>query len=421
MYDYSYCPNRTILCIDLRSFYASVSCIIRGLDPLKTKLAVVGDVNRPGSVVLAATPPLKKRGIKQGSRSYDVPSYPDVYKVNPSMKTYVQFSNKITRVALQYVAPQDFHQYSIDELFIDATNSIHLFAKSPRELAERIKHDIFRYTRIDCTIGIGPNPLMSKIALDIESKKNEDGIAHWTYNDIPNKLWTIQPLSKFWGISYKTEAKLNRKGIRSIGDLSRYPLESLKKEYGVVGEDLHLHSHGIDFSRISHKYTPQTTSIGKSQILMRDYTIEEIPTVILEQSEDVTFRLRNLKKLARTVQFSIGYSRDYPGGFNKSYTFDQPTNLTSEIYSTCIKHLIQRYTGEPIRTVSLSLTNLVNEGEEQLSLFTDELKRRKEILLSKTMDDIRNRFGKNSILRAASYTPSGTARYRNSLIGGHKA
>ncbi|PDY49392.1 DNA polymerase thumb domain-containing protein, partial [Bacillus cereus] len=132
----------------------------------------------------------------------------------------------------------------------------------------------------------------------------------------------IRPLSKFWGISGKTEAKLNLKGIHSIGDLAQYPIKYLKQSFGVIGEELHLHSNGIDISRISEKYVPATTSIGKSQILMRDYTIEEFPIILLEHIEEVCYRMRRQNKLAQTIHFSIGYSKNYAGGFRKTHTMN---------------------------------------------------------------------------------------------------
>ncbi|WP_306008437.1 Y-family DNA polymerase [Bacillus sp. MMSF_3353] len=421
MYDYSILPNRIILCVDLRSFYASVSCIKMGLDPLQTKLAVVGDVNRNGSIVLAATPPLKAMGVKKMARLYEIPRQKDILIVNPIMGTYIKCSNYITKLALQYVPIEDFHQYSIDEFFMDITESIHLFARNPIEFALQFKREIYEHTRIECTIGIAPNLLMSKVALDIEAKKKKDGIAYWKYEDVPTKLWIIRPLSKFWGISYKTETKLNQKGIHSIGDLANYPLKYLKQSFGVIGEDLHLHSHGIDFSRISEKYVPVTTSVGKNQILMRDYTIEEFPIILLEHTEEVCYRLRQQNKLAQTVHFSIGYSKNFSGGFSKTHTLSRPTNLTMDIYQVCLYFLHQQYTGEPIRNISISLTKLIGEGEEQISLFDNIIQREKEIKLTKVMDEIRTKFGKNSILRGISYTNNATARYRNTLLGGHKA
>ncbi|MGN4669632.1 Y-family DNA polymerase [Bacillus cereus group sp. MYBK234-1] len=420
MYDYSILPNRIILCVDLRSFYASVSCIKMGLDPMYTKLAVVGDVNRNGSIVLAATPPLKALGVKKMARLYEIPRRKDILVVNPIMGTYIKCSNYIRKLTLQYVPIEDFHQYSIDEFFMDITDSIHLFANDPYEFALKFKREIYAKTRIECTIGIGPNPLMSKVALDIEAKKNQNGIAYWKYEDVPTKLWGIRPLNTFWGISYKTEEKLNRKGIHSIGDLANYPLKYLKQSFGKIGEELHLHSYGIDFSRISEKYVPATTSVGKSQILMRDYTIEEFPIILLEHIEEVCYRLRGQNKLAQTVQFSVGYSKTYNGGIRKTHTLSRPTNLTMDIYKICTYFLHQQYTGEPIRSISISLTNLIQEGEEQISLFDNLTQREQEVKLTKVMDEIRTRFGKNSILRGISYTHSATARYRNTLIGGHK-
>ncbi|MBG9467670.1 DNA repair protein [Bacillus thuringiensis] len=421
MYDYSILPNRIILCVDLRSFYASVSCIKMGLDPMYTKLAVVGDVNRNGSIVLAATSPLKALGVKRMARLYEIPRRKDILVVNPIMGTYINCSNYITKLALQYVPIEDFHQYSIDEFFMDITDSIHLFANDPYEFALKFKNEIYAKTRIECTIGIGPNPLMSKVALDIEAKKNQNGIAYWKYEDVPTKLWSIRPLNKFWGISYKTEEKLNRKGIHSIGDLANYPLKYLKQSFGKIGEELHLHSYGIDFSRISEKYVPATTSVGRSQILMRDYTIGEFSIVLLEHIEEVCYRLRRQNKLAQTVHFSVGYSKTYNGGIRKTHTLSRPTNLTMDIYKICTYFLHQQYTGETIRSINISLTNLLQEGEEQISLFDNITQREQEVKLTKVMDEIRTKFGKNSILRGISYTHSATARYRNTLIGGHKS
>lgn len=260
---------------------------------------------------------------------------------------------------------------------------------------------------------------MAKIAMDTCAKKNEDGIAHWTYEDIPDKLWSIRPLNKFWGISTKNEAKLNRKGIHSIGDLAHYPLKYLKQSFVVIGEELHLHSHGIDFSRISEKYKPESTSIGKSQILLRDYAIDEIPIILLEHIEEVCYRLRRQKKLVQTIHFSVGYSKNYGGGIRKSCKLQRPTCITMDIYHVCVQFLHKLYTGEPIRSISVSLTNLIRDGEEQISLFDNIERREKDMKLAHVMDEIRTKFGKNSILRGVSYSTISTARHRNNLIGGH--
>ena len=218
MYDYHLCEDRDILCIDQKSFFASVSCIMKGLDPLTTKLAVIADTKRQGSIVLAATEPLKKLGVKTGSRLFEIPHRNDIYIINPSMKRYLEYSVAITKIALRYVAPEDFHQYSIDEFFIDITDSYKQFSSTPRAFAQRLMREIKEETQIQCAIGIGSNMLLSKVSLDMESKTNEDFIAEWRYQDVPTKLWPINPLSKFWGINHRTGKKLNAKGIFTIGD-----------------------------------------------------------------------------------------------------------------------------------------------------------------------------------------------------------
>lgn len=394
MYDYSLLPDRKICFVDLKSFYASVSCVKRGLDPRYTKLAVVGDVNRSGSIVLAATPPLKALGVKKMDRSWELPKRSDIIVVNPNMETYIKCSNYITSLALQYVAPEDFFQYSIDEFALELDSSLHLFASTPYEFAVNFQKEIYRKTRLESTIGLGQNILMSKLALDLDSKKSQSGIAEWSYEDIPTKLWPIRPLSKLWGISHKTEDKLNRKGIYTIGDLANYPLHYLKKSFSIMGEEYHLHSNGIDFSRISEKYVPATTSVGKSQILLRNYNIDEFLIILLEHIEEICYRLRRQNKLAQTIQFSVGYSAEYGGGIRKRHTMNRATNLTMDIYNICKYYLHALYTGEPIRSVSISLSNLLNEGEEQISLFDNIVQREKEVKLTKAMDEIRDRFGK---------------------------
>lgn len=420
MYDYSLCANRHILCIDQKSFFASVSCIQKGLDPLTTKLAVVADTKRQGSVVLAATPPLKAMGIKTGSRLFEIPHRSDIYIINPSMRKYLEVAGQISDVALQYIAPEDYHQYSIDEFFMDVTDSYHLFSPTVYDFAKKIKDEIYEKTHVHCAVGIGPNVLISKVALDIEAKKMPDGIVEWRYEDVPEKMWHIEPLSQFWGINKRTEKKLNQKGIFTIGQLANYPHHYLKRDFGVIGVDLHLHANGIDSSLIREKHRPYKSSINKSQILMRDYYFEELKTVVLEHVEEVTFRLRASNALARTISFSIGYSDN--GKVNKSYTLSEGTNLTRDIFQVVWGFMQQLCEKDRMyRTVNISLTNLISEEDRQLTLFVDEFQRSKEEALEKTIDQLKRRFGKNSVLRAVSYTDQGTAMKRNGLIAGHKA
>ncbi|KYG33427.1 Y-family DNA polymerase [Priestia endophytica] len=420
--DYEQIPNRIIMCIDMKSFFASVSCVIRRLDPLKTRLAVVGDTKRSGSVVLAATPLLKKEGIKTGSRLFEIPKRKDIHVVNPSMERYVKASNYISSLVLQYVAPEDFHAYSIDELFIDVTASLHLFARTPEALAHKIIHEIYQKTRLTATIGIGPNLLLAKVSLDHEAKRNPRGIAYWRYEDVPHKLWSIYPMRDFWGISSATERRLNGLGIQSLKELALSSKELLQKEFGVLGTELHQHANGIDYSRISEVYIPHSRSFGKSQILLRDYTSrKEIELLLLELLDDVCFRLRLHQVVAQTIHLSIGYSKQTGKGFSRQKKMIRASNLSQDIFPYCLTILHTYDTGMPIRSIGISLSNTTIQEEEQMSLFEDIDKREKAYALAKTVDEIRTRYGKNSLLRASSALDYSTARYRNGLMGGHKA
>lgn len=419
MYDYHLCEDRDILCIDQKSFFASVSCIMKGLDPLTTKLAVIADTKRQGSIVLAATEPLKKLGVKTGSRLFEIPHRNDIYIINPSMKRYLEYSVAITKISLRYVAPEDFHQYSIDEFFIDITDSYKQFSSTPRAFAQRLMREIKEETQIQCAIGIGSNMLLSKVSLDMESKTNEDFIAEWRYQDVPTKLWPINPLSKFWGINHRTEKKLNAKGIFTIGDLAHYPQQYLKREYGVIGTDLHLHANGIDLSKIKEKHRIMNPTICKSQILMRDYYYHETKVVLLELVEEVAMRLRSRDLLVKTISFSMGYSGE--GGVNKQYTLKDGTNLTMDIFRVIWSFAEQLCDKQAkYRTLSVTLNNFVPERARQLNLFIDEFERQRDEALEKTIDKLKRKYGPNVVSRAVSYTPAATARERAGLIAGHK-
>ncbi len=418
-YDYNLLEERDILCIDQKSFFASVSCIQKGLDPMKEKLAVVADTKRQGSVVLAATGPLKAIGIKTGSRLFEIPHRNDIYIINPSMRKYLEVSVAISKIALRYVAPEDLHQYSIDEFFMDVTNSYHRFSSTIQSFCKKLQYEILEETGIHCSIGIGSNMLLSKVAMDIEAKHTNSFIAEWRYQDVPHKLWPISPLSKFWGISKKTEAKMNKRGIFTIGDLAHYPYQYLKRDFGTVGVDLHLHANGIDQSRIRDKYSVVNPSICKSQILMRDYRYEEAKVVMQELIEDVASRVRARNKLAKTIHFSFGYS-DH-GGVHKQYTLEDPTNLEGTIFKV-VESLADKLCDSTMlyRKVSISLTQFIDERNTQLNLFIDEYERKRNEKLAKTIDALHQKFGKGIVSKAISYTDAGTKHGRLGLMAGHK-
>lgn len=417
----NYKLHGNIICIDLKSFYASVECALRGLNPFTTPLVVADKSRSNGSVVLAVTPFLKKRGVKGRCRVFELPEDPRIIFAKPRMKQYLEYSTWIIEIYLKYVSFEDMHIYSVDEVFLDLTSYLHLYQKTTEEIAAMIMQDILDTTKIPSTCGIGPNMILSKLALDIESKKSPTFIAKWDYEDVPNKLWPVTPLSKMWGIGTRMEINLNRLGIFSVGDLAHYPLEKLQRFYGIMGEELYYHAHGIDMSVISEKlvYKPVSKSVGQGQTLFHDYYADDVTQIILEMTDDVTRRLRKSGRKAYTVNLGIMYSKSVRGGFNRQVTLTFPTNNEAEIYNTCMMLFEEYYDGSPIRKVTIRATNLVEEYYVQLNLFKDMNKVLVDHKLHSSLDNIKFRYGKNAIYRGSSLTKKSTTIARNSMIGGH--
>jgi DNA polymerase V len=418
MVDYSMLPKNKILCVDMKSFYASCSAVMLGLDPLTCYLAVAGNKERQGSVVLAASPCLKKEfGIKTGSRLFEIPKDSRIQVVEPKMATYLRISTEISRVFNRYVPKEAIHAYSVDESFIKVDGAIHLWGDA-HTIAQKIRDDIEREFQLPSAAGIGPNMLMAKLCLDLDAKNK--GIAEWTYEDVPAKLWTVSPLREMWGIGRRVEKTLNGMGIFTVGQLARYDLDRLEKKFGIMGNQLYHHAWGVDLSDLGAPLIEGQISFGKSQILLRDYKVEEdIKHVMLEMCEEVARRARTHKKAGRTISLGIGYSQDeFGGGFHRSRTIQQPTNMTMELYRVCLELFHEHYTGKTVRQISLAIGNLVDDRELQLDLFDMGANKRRE--LGYVMDSIRRRFGSGSLLRAVSYTTAGTAKHRATLVGGHK-
>src|SRR5699024_7136572 len=237
--------------------------------------------------------------------------------------------------------PQDFYLYSIDEAMCDVTSSYHLFASSPYELAKIIQQDIFDQTSVRSTVGIGENILLAKVAMDIEAKHTKEGIAEWRYQDVPKKLWHIDNLTDFWGINTQTAKKLNKRGIMTIGDLAHYPHSYLKRDFGVIGVDLHLHANGIDESIISNKHHTRQKGLGKSQILLRDYQLYELKAVLIEQVEDVFYRTRMNNQYPTTVRVSVGYADS--GGIRKQFTEKNGYKSTTQIVDFELVSVLKRF------------------------------------------------------------------------------
>ena len=240
--DYSRLPRRDVLCIDVKSFFASVEAVRRKIHPLDAYIIVISDFERPGAVVLASSPKVKKEfGIKTGSRKFEIPNNPKLMIVEPSMSLYLEVNSMICDIFKRYVADEDLLVYSIDEAFLDISSTRKLFGK-PMDIAKKIQKAIWDELKLVVSVGIGDNPLLAKLALDNDAKKNKSQIAYWSYEDVPKTVWRIPKLTDMWGISYGYEKKLNDLGIKSVYELAHSNPLFLKSYLGIMGLQLYYHS-----------------------------------------------------------------------------------------------------------------------------------------------------------------------------------
>lgn len=415
--------HRNIICIDLKSFYASVECSLLGLDPWTTPLVVADHSRGGGSIVLAVSPYLKTLGVPGRCRIYELPKNIKIIFQKPRMEKYLEYSAKIIEIYLRFISEDDLYVYSVDEVFMDFTHYLNYYKKTVTEIAKEIMDTIYQETKVYSSCGIGPNMLMAKLALDIESKKMHDFIAKWDYDDIPEHLWPVTPLSKMWGIGQNMEMHLNKMGFYKIGDIAHCDPARLKHRFGILGEELYYHTRGIDMSLIQDKLKlrPIAKSYGTGQTLFKDYYRPDIYQIILEMVDDVARRLRISRKQASTVHFGVGYSKDYGGGFARQVKLDQPSMNESDIYKACLQIFEKHYEGDPIRHVYVSVSQLVDKQDYQFDLFTDVEQLIKEQQVFAAIDDIKFRFGRNSVNRASSELQASTIKARNNMIGGHNA
>lgn len=396
---------------------------MRGLDPMKAYLAVVGTLNRPGSIVLAASPMMKKEfGIKTGSRLYEIPKNdPRIIVAEAKMATYLEHSVAITRFANKFFPMDCISVYSVDEFFAKHTPG-RLFGDR-WQMARRFKQELYETTGLICAIGIGSNKLLSKYALDLLAKKSVSGIEEVQYEEVQEKLWNVE-IRDVWGIGARLEKRLHRLGIYRLGDIARCPLRILQKNFGIIGEQLYNHAWGIDLSPPSgiNLIADQTTSkgVGRGITLLKNYQTDEVPNVINDLCSEVGTELRKLRVVGRTISLGIGYSRDVlAGGFHRAKTIEVATNVDMDIYKVCMELFKANDIGAEIRNVHVSVTNLEDLEYRQLSLFEDTASIEKKMRLGYVMDDIRNKYGADAIVRGSSLTKDGIAKDRAAKIGGH--
>jgi len=338
--------------------------------------------------------------------------------VQANMADYLHVSIQITKLLNTFAPKEAIHPYSIDEVWVTVNGLEKLFGNR-FDIAQKIQVAILQQFGITSTIGIGDNKFLAKVVMDLHAKKTASGIAECTYEDVRTKLWPA-PVEKVWGIGSRMKRNLHRLGITTLGQIAQFPLTSLKKHFGVMGEQLYWHAWGIDLSPVFGDFTKtKQDSFGHGISLLRDYTKEDALICILELCEEACRRARTAKKVGRTIHLGIDYSKETGGGFSRSQSIYTPTNITLEMYDVCINIFEKFYDGHSkIRKVYVTLTNLSDDGDIQLDLFSERPKNKD---IGYVMDEIRERYGATAILRASSYTEAGITLDRSKKIGGHWA
>lgn len=492
--------KRQYIAIDLKSFYASVECIERGLDPLDTCLVVADPSRTEKTICLAVSPALKAYGTGGRPRLFEViqkvrevnhkrgdygktysskllekhPEYAlDYIVAPPQMALYIDYSTRIYDTYLRFIAPEDIHVYSIDEVFIDATSYLETYKMSVHDLAMTIIRAVLKETGITATAGIGTNLYLSKVAMDIVAKKmpsDKDGVRIAELDEMSYRiqLWDHTPLTDFWRVGRGYAKSLAQYNIFTMGDIARCSVnneELLYRLFGINAQLLIDHAWGwepVTMAQVK-SYRPETKSMSSGQVLQEPYTADKARNVILEMADAVTFDLVEQRLVTDQVVLTIGYDveslknpiirskyigqikkdhygRNVPVHSHGTINIEYPTS-SSKILVKKIAELFDRIVNPNllIRRLTLSINHLIDETKidrqkyaVQLNLFSDheEMKKQwekkeKELLKERQGQEallhLRKKFGKNVVLRGLNFSEGSTQKDRNRQIGGHKA
>lgn len=471
--------QRTYIAIDLKSFYASVECVDRGLNPLTTNLVVADESRTDKTICLAVTPSLKEYGIGGRARLFEVRQKArgvDFIIAKPQMAHYMEVSSKIYSIYLKYIAPEDIHVYSIDEVFMDVTAYLGTYKTTAHELAMKMIRDVLSQTGITATAGIGTNMYLCKVAMDIVAKKmpaDKDGvrIAELDEMSYRRQLWDYRPITKFWRVGQGIAQKLACYGIDTMGKLARMSVQNedlLYNLFGVNAELLIDHAWGWEPCTMDavKAYRPETNSFSSGQVLQEPYDFEKGRVVIREMAESMALDLVSKQLVTDQLVLTIGYDAEsltrpeirakyngpitinhygkpVPKHAHGTFNFKKPTS-SSRLIMDGAAELFDRHVNPDllIRRLNLTTNHVKDEATvnaqvsavkyEQLDLFTDyealdkqrkEEKARleKERRMQEAQLKIKQRFGKNAILRGLNFKEGATAKERNKQIGGHKA
>lgn len=417
--------SRMYLCIDLKSFYASVECVERGLDPMTANLVVADPERTEKTICLAISPSMKALGIKNRCRVFQIPKNVKYIMAPPRMKLYIEYSADIYAIYLKYIAKEDIHVYSIDEVFMDVTNYLFLYQITARELAIKIMADIKETTGITATAGVGTNLYLAKVALDIMAKHVEDNIGYLDEKLYQKKLWNHIPLTDFWRVGAGTVRRLASMGIFTMADIARADEDMLYRMFGVDAELLIDHAWGRESTTMEDikAYKPKSSSFSSGQVLPRDYSFDECGLIVKEMTDALCLDMSEKGMVTQSVTLVIGYSNKL---VLKHATGTAFVPVATNCYRVMIPYVLELYErivqrDKPIRRVSVTCNSVMSEGYEQYDLLTDYTTRERDRRLQKAALEIKKRFGKNALLRGMDLLEAGTTIERNQQIGGHKS
>ena len=418
----------TYLCIDLKSFYASVECVERGLDPMTTNLVVADPERSEKTICLAVSPSMKALGVKNRCRVFEIPKNIEYIMAEPRMQKYIDYAAEIYGIYLRYVSKDDIHVYSIDEAFLDITPYLPHYHLTAKEMAMMLMDKVFTEVGVRATCGIGSNLYLAKIALDITAKHAEDFIGILDEESYRATLWQHQPLTDFWKVGKGTANTLAQKYIFTMEDIAKADEEMLYRLFGVDAELLIDHAWGREPTTIADikAYKPKSNCLTSGQVLMRDYTFDEARLVLREMLDQMCLDMVDKELAAGSVTVQIGYSNSLNIPAAKG-TASLTSHTNSDlIIIPAVMRLYDRIMERDklIRRLNICCNNVLPDTEErQISLFeaedTDEIDRNKR--LQKAVLSVKKKYGKNSVLKGMDLEEAATARDRNRQIGGHKS
>lgn len=416
---------KSYICIDLKSFYASVECRERGLDPMETKLVVADPERTEKTICLAVSPAMKAMGIPGRCRVFEIPEHIEYIMAPPRMQLYIDYAAEIYAIYLKYIDKDDIHVYSIDEVFMDVTDYLEMYRMTPMELGQTIMDEIYRSTGITATCGVGTNLYLAKVALDIMAKHTVNHIGVLNEKLYCEKLWQHRPLTDFWRIGAGIAKKLQMVGISTMEGIARADEDMLYHLFGIDAELLIDHAWGRETTLMSDvkNYHARASCLSSGQVMGCDCDFERGKLIIKEMTDLLCLELVEKGLVTDSLTLHIGYNKRFSeksahGTAAMTVTTSSSRHITAYAVSLYEK-IVDRHT--PIHRFNVTFNNVVDEVYRQYDLFTDAAEMEREHKLQQVMLDIKDKYGKNAILKGMNLQEGATTRERNRQIGGHRS